>query len=162
MRDFAVLLSFGLALAACQPDPPPPVGPAPEAPPGPIAGDSTRLYVPVYSQIYTRDSTRNADLATTLSVRNVDPGAAIEVLSVRYYDSEGRLVRDYLQRPVVLAPLATRSYVVDERGEPGGVGANFLVTWRGEGASEPLVEAVMISTARSQGISFVSRGVPIR
>lgn len=162
MRVLAVLLFLGLAVTACEPEPPPVVGPAPEAPSGPIAGDSTRLYVPVYSQIYTRDSTRNADLATTLSVRNVDPEAAIEVLAVRYYDSDGRLVRDYLERPAVLAPLATRSYVVDERDQAGGVGANFLVTWRGEGASEPLVEAVMISTARSQGISFVSRGVPIR
>jgi hypothetical protein len=41
----------------------------------------------------------------------------------------------------------------------GGVGANFIVEWIAEKeVSEPVVEAVMISAASNQGISFVSPG----
>lgn len=39
----------------------------------------------------------------------------------------------------------------------GGAGANFIVEWVAEKTVyEPVVEAVMINTSSSQGISFVS------
>lgn len=128
----------------------------------PVDGDVRAVYVPVYSRIYTRDSTRAVELAATLSVRNTDLAAPIQIESVRYYDSDGALLREHLARPVTLGPLGSREFVVGERDQAGGAGANFLVEWRGGDVNEPVVEAVMISTASTQGISFVSRGVPVR
>ena len=59
----------------------------------------------------------------------------------------------------MLGPLATAEFVVDESDRTGGAGASFLVEWVADGpVSAPVVEAVMISTAGQQGISFVTEG----
>lgn len=121
------------------------------------------VYVPAYSHIFSQDGSRQIDLSATLSIRNTDADRAIRVRSVRYVDSDGRLVRTYGDGATVLAPLASRAYVVEERDRTGGVGASFLVDWEADAAvSAPIVEAVMISTAGTQGISFVTRGTTVR
>jgi hypothetical protein len=129
------------------------------------AGASLRrvVYVPAYSHIYSQNSRSTIDLAVTLSVRNTDPQFPIVVTAVRYYDDRGALVRRFLDRPVRLGPLASTSYVVEDRDRTAGVGANFIVEWTAERpVTEPLVEAVMISGASALGISFTSRGGPLR
>ncbi len=119
------------------------------------AADGAAVYASVYSQIYHGEGMRSYDLAATLSVRNTDPRRPITVAAVSYYDSDGRLVHEYLDAPLELGPLASRSYVVAANDDAGGDGANFLVTWWGAAAvTEPLVETVMISTAGTQGLSF--------
>lgn len=126
-----------------------------------VAGQT--VYVPVYSHVYSSNEPRPFPLAATLSVRNTDPDHTIVVASVRYYDSDGHQVRDYLARPVELAPMASTEFFVSERDVTGGFGANFLVEWVApEPVSDPLVEAVMIGTARTQGISFVGQGRVVR
>ena len=70
------------------------------------------VYVPVYSHIYSGDRERPVYLATTLSIRNVDPGSAITITAVDYYDSEGNLLQSYLEAPLRLGKLATVRYVV--------------------------------------------------
>ena len=121
------------------------------------------VYVPTYSHIYTRDHSRDIDLAATLSVRNSDPDRPITVSTVTYFDSDGSLLRSYLEAPETLAPLASRSFIVEETDRAGGAGANFMVEWSSsELVSEPVIEAVLISTRSSQGISFVTRGIVVR
>lgn len=121
------------------------------------------VYVPVYSHIYHQDGTREFNLTATLSIRNTDPDQAITISAVRYNDSSGRLVRQYLEAPLQLTPLASKPFVVEEQDKAGGVGANFIVEWQAETAvSAPLIEAVMISTASTQGLSFVTRGQVVR
>ncbi len=49
------------------------------------------------------------------------------------------------------------------RDRRGGSGAKFIVEWVAQtSVSEPIVEAIMISTAFQQGISFVSPGKVIK
>ena len=121
------------------------------------------VYVPTYSHIYVRDGSREFDLTATLSVRNTDPEHGIRILSVRYSDSNGNIVRDFLGGPTLLGPLSSRPFVIEENDRTGGVGANFIVEWRSDTlVSDPIIEAVMISTASSQGISFLSRGKVVR
>ncbi len=116
------------------------------------------VYVPVYSHIYHNDGDRRFKLAVTLSLRNTDPRRSVTVASVAYYDSDGRLVREYLDAPLTLGPLVSRAYVVAASDDTGGSGANFLVTWSAEtSVAEPLIETVMISTASSQGLSFTGQ-----
>lgn len=118
-----------------------------------------RVYVPIYSHIYFRNSSRDIDLAATLSIRNTDDAAAIQITAVRYYDSDGVLVRRYVEAPVAVGPMASADFLVEQRDDTGGVGANFIVEWQADRAvTPPVIEAVMIGAASSQGISFVTPG----
>jgi hypothetical protein len=55
--------------------------------------------------------------------------------------------------------MASTDFVVEQNDTSGGAGANFVVEWSASiEVTAPVVEAVMISTASQQGISFVSVG----
>ena len=115
------------------------------------------LYVPVYSHIFAGTASGEFNLTTTLSLRNTDLKNAITITSVRYYDSAGTLVRAYLEERRQLGPLAATEVVVEEKDTSGGAGANFIVEWSAQTpVTPPVVEAVMISTTSSQGLSFVT------
>jgi hypothetical protein len=117
------------------------------------------VYVPVYSHIYQQDRKRTFNLTTTLSIRNADPYRSLTLSKVNYFDSKGKLVQQYVNSDVEIAPLASTSYVIEERDLRGGVGANFLVSWKAEEAVfPPVIEAINISTSNQQGISFLSVG----
>ena len=62
------------------------------------------VYVPAYSNVYSGPKKNPYQLATMLSIRNVDPVAGFKVSSIDYYDNDGRLIRRYLD-----APMAHRS-----------------------------------------------------
>ena len=172
LKIIRVMLSI-LALASCSPQQvnrqpvsqPTHVGAETKAPAdvdgNPIVGQT--IYVPIYSHIYIRDKGRVINLTATLSIRNTDAQSPIRITSARYYDTDGALLREYVNEPLRLAPMASTDFVVAEDDTSGGVGANFIVEW---GASievtAPVVEAVMISTASQQGISFVSMGRVIK
>lgn len=125
----------------------------------PRPGIGQLIYVPAYSHIYYQDQQRVINLNVTLSIRNTDGAHPIQLDAVQYYDSEGQFIRNYLTEPVRLNPMASTAFVVDEADSAGGVGANFIVAWSSEQqTTAPVVEAVMISAASAQGISFVSVG----
>ena len=117
------------------------------------------VYVPIYSHIYSGLKGRPFELAATLSIRNTDPKHPIMLMSVKYFDSDGKLVKEYLDQPAELKAMATTRYILTEGDTTGGSGANFLVKWQSKTKiNPPLIEAVMIGTRSGQGISFVSRG----
>ena len=119
---------------------------------------SQTLYVPIYSHIYSGVKARPFDLAAILSIRNTDPKYPITIVSVSYYDSDGKLVKDYLTEPVTLNHLQSTRYIITEGDRSGGSGANFIVKWKStRKVNPPIVEGVMIGTRSGQGISFVSR-----
>jgi hypothetical protein len=120
------------------------------------------LYVPVYSHLYGAPRSHALNLTTTLMVRNTDPRESIEVLSIRYYDSQGRMVKEFLTQPMRLAPLASTHVIVGEADESGGPGPSFLVKWSGKTlVNLPLVEGIMITTKSGLGLSFLTHGVEI-
>ena len=124
-----------------------------------------KVYVPVYSSIYLGLDIRQKliELAATVSVRNVSAQYPVVLNFVRYYDSGGKLVREYLKEPAELGPLATAEFVIQRVDTVGGPGANFLVQWVGQSdVDEPLIEAVMIGQSGSAGISFTSIGRAIK
>jgi len=117
------------------------------------------VYVPIYSHIYSGVKARPFDLAATLSIRNTNLNTSIRLVSVKYYDSAGKLVKDYLEAPISLAALASTRYIIAEDDKAGGSGANFIVIWNAaQSVNPPIIEGVMIGTHSGQGISFVSRG----
>ncbi|MBE9156300.1 DUF3124 domain-containing protein [Nodosilinea sp. LEGE 06152] len=121
----------------------------------PVQGQT--LYVPVYSEIVDANPERRFQLTVTLSLRNTDRDQPIVITTLDYYNSGGDRVIAYLDQPIQLAPLASTEVVIDRSDVAGGVGANFIVQWQSAAAvSDPVIEAVMISSASQQGMSFVS------
>lgn len=124
-----------------------------------ILSKGQTVYVPIYSHIYSGDREHPFYLAATLSVRNTDPKHAITILSVDYYDSKGKLLRPYLENPIIINPFATTRYIIKESDKSGGSGANFIVKWKSDAKiNSPIIESIMIGTKTQQGISFISRG----
>lgn len=131
----------------------------------PVTGRDLRIvtgqtvYVPAYSQIFYGQASRTMDLGVTLAIHNTDLNAPIIIRSVRYYNTDGLLVRSYINDPMSISPLATTGFLVEEGDVQGGWGANFIVEWIAEQpVYEPVIEAIMISTSGSQGISLLSTG----
>lgn len=121
------------------------------------------VYVPAYSAIYMWEQKRTMDLTTTLSVRNTDLKAPIIIAAVSYYNQNGKLVRQYLEQPVELNPLATTSFVVDQEDRTGGIEASFIVEWVAQQTvTPPVIQAIMINTSGNQGLSFVNEGRVIK
>lgn len=118
------------------------------------------VYVPAYSHIYHGDRQEEFLLAITLSIRNTSLTDAIVIRSVRYHNSDGKLVKQFAEGNLQLSPLATTGFFIPAEDSSGGSGANFIVEWVTDKKSvtEPLIEAVMISTRLQQGLSFTAAG----
>ena len=126
----------------------------------PVMGET--VYVPLYSHVYVLGKTRFL-LAATLSIHNTDLERPITITSVRYYNTAGRLMETYLDRPHRLAPLATAEFFIGQNDQRGGSGANFIVEWVAETeVSQPIVEAVMAGVSGPQGLSLIRSGHVIR
>jgi hypothetical protein len=98
-----------------------------------------------------------------LSIRNIDPKHQIRITLVDYYETQGKRLKKYIDKPVILNPLQSLRYVIPERDKSGGSGANFMVEWKSDKmVNPPIVESVMIGTQTQQGISFTSRGRVVR
>ena len=129
--------------------------------PAAAASAGGTVYVPVYSSIYLGLDIKHrmVELGVTVSVRNVSARHPVILDSVRYYDSTGKQIREYLEKPAELPPLATVEFVIQRADVRGGPGANFLVRWKGQpDADEPLIEAIMLGQSGNAGISFTSVG----
>ncbi len=123
------------------------------------------VYVPLYSHIYADERYKDIpfQLTATLSIRNTDTENSLTLEKVNYYDSKGKLLEKYLTKPIVIGPLGSTRYIVQESESKGGSGAKFLIDWNAEtGVTEPIVESIMIGTKMQQGISFISRGRVIK
>lgn len=117
------------------------------------------IYVPVYSHISVGDRGLPFGLAITLTFRNTDAERSVTLVSARYFDDKGRLIKDFATRAQAVGPMGSLDFFVEESDVQGGSAASFLVEWISETpVSEPMVEAVMIGTRNQQGVSFTSHG----
>ncbi|MBL1209755.1 DUF3124 domain-containing protein [Geminocystis sp. GBBB08] len=123
----------------------------------PITGQI--IYVPVYSNIYHSNQQRSHNLGVTVTFHNIDLDNSVIIKSVKYYNNQGDLIDNYLASPVSLKPLASTNFYIEDNDTRGGVGANFLIEWVADKkVAQPIAESVMVSTASTQGISFISQG----
>ncbi|WP_085372593.1 DUF3124 domain-containing protein [Magnetospirillum sp. ME-1] len=125
------------------------------------------LYVPVYSHISHgnldgRGKPSELLLSSMLSLRNTDLAHSITVTSARYYDTEGKLLREYLPKPLVLGPMGSSELFVEHKDKSGGSGANFVVEWKADRpVNPPVVETVNAYFFGTQSVAFTSPGRPI-
>jgi len=167
-RRILAIVSFAGAtfLASCRQTIDPPRSTAeerlrPAASPAIEPATGGTIYVPVYSTLLlgVSNSASMVHFAATISVRNVSASHPITLEWVRYYDSVGKHVRDYLDKLSTLPALGSVEFVVPRSDTSGGPGANFLIRWHAaDMVDEPLVEAIMLGQSGNAGISFSSRG----
>jgi hypothetical protein len=120
------------------------------------------IYVPAYSHIYHGNKETPLLLSVTLSIRNIDPNNSITITKVDYFETAGALVKQYISKPLTLGPLGSERFIVPQKDNTGGSGANFIVTWESDKPTNPpIIESVMIGTQSQLGISFTSRGQPL-
>lgn len=127
------------------------------------------IYVPIYPQVYFRPKKEVLDLVVTLSIRNTDLSHPIIIRSVVYYDSNGKLVKQYLEKPWQIGALASTSFLVVKTDKSDSIGPKFIVEWIAQkNVSKPIVEAVMVGNNTSadgtvsMGVSFVIPGQVIK
>ncbi len=116
-------------------------------------------YLSVYSQIYSQTEHIKHNLTATVSMRNTSRKDTIYLSQAAYFDTHGVFLRDYFDETIFIAPMEAVEIVIDEIDQAGGTGANFVFDWYlPRSASEPIFEAVMISTSGQQGLSFSTQG----
>jgi hypothetical protein len=122
---------------------------------------SQTLYVPSYSNVISGPPIfMVVPLRANLIIHNTDPSQPITVAKIDHYDTDGKLVYKYLDKPVTVNPLAATRVVVKEpkKGEEG-LGANFIVQWHAQKpVIEPIVDCLMLGTLGNQGFSFTLQG----
>lgn len=112
-----------------------------------------------YSHIYIGNNEKPFLLAVTLSIRNIDLKNQLKLKTIDYYETQGKLLKKYLDTPITLEPLESLRYIIAEKDKSGGSGANFIVKWESDKfVNSPIVETIMIGARSTQGISFASRG----
>lgn len=120
------------------------------------------VYVPIYSDIYSETKDVRFKLTATLSIRNTSLQDSIYIEDIDYYDSQGNKVRAYIDKNLLLGPMQSIEYVVEEDDTVGGTGANFLINWgANKQGLKPIFQGVMISTHGQQGVSFTTEGISI-
>lgn len=154
-RAFAALLFAACAAAAWAQEPLPP-----------SAGQT--LYLPIYSDLWHGDlGSRNLPdktaLSALVSIRNTDPAQPIRVLSARYHDTQGKLLRDFVPKVRSVPPLGTLELFIERAESAGGSGASFLIRWQADRpVNPPVVEAVHADLRNPRTISFITVARPIR
>ena len=93
------------------------------------------LYLPIYSHIWHGEMDKKGQpmkvlVSVSVSIRNTDPVHPITIVAVDYFDSAGKLLKNYLEGEVKLGAMASTRYVVKESDKSGGSGANFVVRWK--------------------------------
>ncbi len=121
------------------------------------------VYVPIYSDIYTKTSSSKILLTATLSIRNTSFKDTLFINAIDYYNSAGELARKYIKdKPIFLSPMESIEYVIEQEDNDGGTGANFIIDWGSRNPlTKPVFQGVMISTIGQHGISFTTEGVSI-
>jgi hypothetical protein len=126
-------------------------------------GKGEIVYVPIYSSIFYENGKSTMELAATLYIHNVNPDRPITLIRADYYDTTGKLIKKYLDKPLSLAPLQAKSIVIERSNTAGGTGANFLVEWQSQQeVTSPLIEAVMVNASSNLGIAFTTTGKVVR
>ena len=114
------------------------------------------LYVPCYTTFYSGG--HPFDVTTVIYIHNADPHNAIDIVKIDLYNTEGKLVEKYLQKPLKLNSFATHRINVKAplQGEEGA-GANFIVQWQAnKKVIIPLINALFLGARGTQGYSFTS------
>lgn len=122
------------------------------------------VYVPAYSNLYYERAVRKTYFTVILSIRNISFSDSIYIERIEYYDSEGKLLREFINKILILRPMESIEYIVESTDKKGGPGANFVVSYSGKSNLKnlPFIESVMLGDVDGYGFSFSSPGIEIK
>ncbi|MCK6598744.1 MAG: DUF3124 domain-containing protein [Bdellovibrionaceae bacterium] len=116
------------------------------------------VYIPIYSHIPVFNK-EILSLRAILSVRNTSAKENLIIAKIDYYDTNGKLLKSYLDQPISLAKMATYEVEISSLDISGGTGANFIVKWDSMSEiSSPIIESLMYGANGHHSYSFISRG----
>jgi hypothetical protein len=131
------------------------------------AGQS--LYLAIYSHLYHGDvhpktgKPSETLVSTHVSIRNTDPASPMKVTGARYYNTDGKLLREFLPKPQMIPPLGTYELYVPRSDSSGGSGANFIIDWNAETRiNPPIVEALHADIREARTLLFITTARPIQ
>jgi hypothetical protein len=121
------------------------------------------IYVPAYSNLYYESDVRKTYFTVILSLRNISFIDSIYFDRIEYYDSEGKLLKEFIKNILVLRPMESIEFIVESSDKKGGPGANFVVSYSGRSnlKNPHYIEAVMLGNIDGYGFSFSSPGIEI-
>lgn len=125
-----------------------------------ISGES---YLSTYSQIYSMSEHKKQNLTVMTSLRNTSHLDTIYIVKADYYNTEGKIIKEYIKKPIYLAPMETTEVIINELDVAGGTGSNFIFEWKTpKSCPEPIFEGVMSSTRGQLGLSFTTQAKRIK
>ena len=111
-------------------------------------------YVPCPTSFISGNYSFN--LKATIFIHNTDPNHPINLVSIDFYNTSGKLVAKYLQQPLKLDALAaTRINVKEPLHGEEGMAAHFIIQWQSEAkVVEPLIEGLFTGSEGTHGYSW--------
>lgn len=120
------------------------------------------MYVPIYSDIYIDQNNPEHLITATLSIRNTSFKDTLYISKIDYYNTEGSLVKNYIDNTIRINPMGTVNYVIEKDDKSGGPGANFIVELNAKNANiKPLIQSIMIGQFNNKSFSFSTNGYSI-
>lgn len=125
-------------------------------------------YLPIYSHIWYGDLTSSGQpmkilLSALVSIRNTSLRTPIKITSARYYNTEGKLLKEFVGSPREIAPMGTHELFVEKKESEGGSGANFVIQWEAATPTNPpVIEAVHTDIQINRSPAFITTARPIR
>lgn len=117
-----------------------------------------KYYLPVYSHMYI-SSENYIKLNISLSIRNTDLSEDLYIERIDYYNTEGKLVKNYIPQPHILKPMGTVDFSVELNDMSGGNGAKFLVTFATKSTmSKPIIQGIMSNIIGNNQVVFTTDG----
>ena len=121
------------------------------------------VYVPAYSDLYYESQEKKTFFTVILSLRNISFTDTLYFTNIDYYSSHGKLLRQYIDQVLVLKPMESMEYIVEEAEKEGGTGANFVVSYSAKASlkNHPFIESIMMGNLDNYRFAFTSPGVRI-
>jgi Protein of unknown function (DUF3124) len=128
------------------------------------------LYLPVYSHLWHGDrvgsnkAPSKSLLSVLVSIRNTSLKTPVKIFSARYYSTEGKLLKEYVPKPLLLNAMGTFEIFVERRESEGGSGANFVIQWDSTTATNPPVVEALHADIKSgnHALAFITTASPIQ
>ncbi|WP_281615542.1 DUF3124 domain-containing protein [Flammeovirga sp. SubArs3] len=115
-------------------------------------------YIPAYSNLYYQTGASKVYFTVVLSLRNTSSHENIYFTKIDYYNSDGELIRAYLEENLLIKPLGSAEFIVEFKERESGAGANFIVEYGTEKEliNKPIIEAINMGYIGQQGFAFTS------
>jgi len=128
------------------------------------------LYLPIYSHIWHGNKIVDgkypvkSQVSALVSIRNTSLKTPIRISTARYYSTDGKLLKEFLPKPVEIGAMGTLELFVERKESEGGSGANFIIQWDAASTTNPPVVEAIHADIKGGGpaLTFVTTARPIR